>query len=122
MANETKDLAAEDIKGALYQSLSRNNKEIKNDRAEIIAEDLEMSFSQGIQLSTKNLKQLLRERANMYDFSPTNTQSLVMAHDVKSEAIFAKDLNLSIRIRQAEIELEILKERYEFLFGKTITI
>lgn len=108
----------DEIKGALYQSLNRNNKEIKQDRAETIAEDMEMTFKRGVEDIATKLKRLTRERNNMFDFSPTNTQSLVLAKELDSGLILQKDMELSIQIRQMEIELEIAQNRYEFLFGK----
>ena len=108
--------------GALYQSLKRNSKEIKNDRAETIAEDLEMTFKRGVEDIARRLKRLVRERNNMFDFSPTNTQSLVLAKDLDSNEILFKDTNLSVEIRQVEIELELAKDRYTYLFGKTLTV
>jgi len=103
--------------GALYQSLARNNKEILKDRAETIAEDLETVFSRNAQDLHKKLKRLKRDRDNMYDFSPTNTQSLILGKDLQAEDILIKDMKFSIEIRQIEIELEIAINRYEYLFG-----
>lgn len=105
------------IEGALYQSLSRNNKEIRQDRADTIGEELEMTFSRGIQDLEMKLKRLSRERDSMYDFSPTNSQSLVMAKELHADEILIKDYQLSIQIRQVEIELDIAKSRYVYLFG-----
>jgi hypothetical protein len=119
---ETLKKGTEEIKGALYQSLSRNSKDILKDRAETISEDLEMTFKRGVEDIAAKLKRLNRERNNMYDFSPSNTQSLVLAKDLDSRDILAKDTRLSIDIRQVEIELEIAQKRFEFLFGKPVTI
>lgn len=112
----------EEIKGALYQSLSRNSKEIMKDRAETISEDLEMTFKRGVEDIAAKLKRLSRERNNMYDFSPSNTQSLVLAKELDSREILIRDSKLSIEIRQVEIELELAQNRYEYLFGKTVTV
>lgn len=105
------------VEGALYQSLRRNNKEIRQDRADTISEDLEMTFSRGVQDLEVKLKRLTRERDSMYDFSPTNSQSLVMAKEIHADEILIKDNSLSIQIRQIEIELEIARNRYTYLFG-----
>ncbi len=113
---------AEPVVGALYQSLARNSKEILKDRAETISEDLEMTFKRGVEDIAAKLKRLNRERANMYDFSPSNTQSLVLAKELDSRDILNRDNKLSIEIRQVEIELEIAQKRYEYLFGKKVNI
>ena len=117
MSDETKVQESPVVEGALYQSLRRNNKEIRQDRADTIAEDLEMAFSRGVQDLEMKLKRLIRERDAMYDFSPTNSQSLVMAKEVHGDEIIIKDYQLSIQIRQVEIELDIAKNRYTHLFG-----
>lgn len=114
--------APEEIKGALYQSLSRNSKEIMKDRAETISEDLEMTFKRGVEDISAKLRRLTRERNNMYDFSPTNTQSLVLAKELDSREILIKDTKLSIEIRQVEIELGIAQERFEYLFGYKVSL
>lgn len=118
MAKEA--VVTEEIKGALYQSLNRNNKDILKDRAETISEDLEMTFKRGVEDIAAKLKRLNRERNSMYDFSPSNTQSLILSKDLDSGLILIKDTKLSIEIRQLEIELALALERYEYLFGKTI--
>jgi len=114
--------APEEIKGALYQSLSRNSKEIMKDRAETISEDLEMTFKRGVEDIAAKLKRLNRERNNMYDFSPTNTQSLVLAKELDSRDILARDSKLSIEIRNEEIKLEVAQQRFEYLFGYKVTL
>lgn len=112
----------EEIKGALYQSLNRNSREILKDRADTISEDLEMTFKRGVEDIAAKLKRLTRERNNMYDFSPSNTQSLVLAKELDTRDILTKDNKLSIEIRQVEIELELAQTRFEYLFGKTVTV
>ena len=117
-----KDEEAVELKGALYQSLARNSKEILKDRAETISEDLEMTFKRGVEDIAAKLKRLNRERNNMYDFSPSNTQSLVLAKELDSREILLKDTKLSIEIRQVEIELELAQSRYEYLFGAKVAV
>jgi hypothetical protein len=107
------------VKGALYQSLNRNNKDILKDRAETIGEDLEMTFKRGVENIEVKLKRLNRDRASMYDLSPTNTQTLILAKDLDAQLILENDNKMSIEIRQLEINLEIANERYLHLFGKT---
>jgi hypothetical protein len=105
------------VKGALYQSLNRNNKDILKDRAETIGEDLEMTFKRGVENIEVKLKRLNRDRASMYDLSPTNTQTLILAKDLDAQLI-ENDNKMSIEIRQLEINLEIANERYLHLFVK----
>ncbi len=112
----------DEVKGALYQSLNRNNKQIKEDRAEVIGEDLEMEFNRSVHDAAKDLKRARRERENMYDLSPTNTTTLVLAEELDAPLILKRDTELSLRIRELEIIFDIRKERYKYLFGVDIDI
>jgi hypothetical protein len=44
--------------------------------------------------------------------------SLKLASDFNSEEYAQKDIDLGVKIRNAEITLEIAVKRYEYLFGK----
>lgn len=107
------------VKGLIYQSLARTNKEIRRDRGDAIAEDLEIVYKRNVEDLRLDLKRLKRDRENMYDFSPTTTHSLVLAKDVDSREILLKDQEISWKIRETEIKLEIAEKRYIDLFGKT---
>lgn len=103
--------------GAFIASLKRNNKQIRDDRATAIAEDTQLIFKREIEDLQINIKRMKRERDNMLDLSPTNAQSLVLASDFDSKTYVEKDLELGIKIRNAEIKMEIAQERYALLFG-----
>lgn len=122
--NETLDATIEDpkteIKGLLYQSLSRTNKQIKQERGDAIVEDLEMAYGRKIEDLIRDIKRLQRDQTNMFDFSPTNSQSLMMGKDVDAQDILDKDLIKLIDIREKTIKLNLLKDRYFELFGKTL--
>lgn len=120
LENQDQSAGVETTKGALYQSLERSNAQIRKERGDVIAEDLETVFKRNVEDLELKVKRLTRDRANMYDFSPTNTQSLVMAKDLDSTEILEKDMTLSVELRNVVIKLEVAKERYLFLFGKTI--
>ena len=106
--------------GFIYTSLDRTNKQIRRERGDAIAESLEMIYKREVEDLQMSLKILNRDRLNMFDFSPENSQSLVMAKDLESPDIKNKDLDISLKIRNIEIKLEIASSRYEFLFGKTV--
>lgn len=110
MAKETEK------QGFVYQSLGRSSKEIRQERGDVIAEDLEMTFKRAVEDLSMQLKRLERKRRGMYDFSPTNSLSLVMTKDVDSSEIKDKDLELSLDIRNTKIQLEIAEVRYKELF------
>ena len=117
---ETAEEKAGEVQGALYQSLARSNKQIRQERGDSLAEQLETSFRRNIEDLRYDMRDLKRDRANMYDFSPTNSQSLVMAKDIEARSILKKDSEISLEIRNLQIKLEIAEERYLELFGKRL--
>jgi hypothetical protein len=111
---ETKDVKARE--GAFISSLKRNNKQIREDRARTILEDTELIYKRRIEDLELQIRKLKRERNNMLDLSPTNAQSLVLASDFNNKDYVEKDIALGLKIRNTEIELEIAKKRYRYLF------
>lgn len=112
-------MAAEEqveVVGAFFQSLKRNNSQIKLDRATAISEDAEMSYGRMVEDLKMELKRLLRERANMLDLSPTNTQSLMLANDFDARKFSERDLEIGVKIRNLEIKIEVAEARYNELF------
>ena len=102
--------------GAFVESLTRNNKQIKEDRAVAIAEDVEILFKREVEDLELQIKKTKRDRELMLDLSPTNATSLILASDFDSKAFIKKDLELGLAIRNLEIRLEIAKQRYNYLF------
>jgi hypothetical protein len=122
--NITKDkkenFMADEVKvvgGAFQEALQRNNSKIKADRATAIAEDTEILYKRTIEDLELSVKKMKREQENMLDLSPTDTTSLVLASDFNSTAYVEKDLKLSVKIRNTEIELDLAKKRFAYLFG-----
>lgn len=121
MAELNEDAVAVEA-GFLRESLNRNSAQIKKDRAEIIHEDLQMVFSRSVEDTAKDLKRAKREITNMYDFSPTNSQSLVLVSDLDGELINQKDTALRLKVRELSILLEVKQEGYKTLFGKELVL
>ena len=108
----------EDItNGAFITSLRRNNKQIRDDRANSISEDTELIYKRQIEDLQVSLKRMKREQENMLDLSPTDANSLVLASDFDSQGYVNKDIELGVKIRNTEIKLEIAQARYQHLFG-----
>ena len=119
MSDETKN-PDKNVEGSLYQSLARTNSQIRQERGTALAEQLETTYRRNIEDLRYDLKDLARKRSNMYDFSPTNSQSLVMAKDIEARSILKQDSEISLEIRNLEIKLEIAEKRYLDLFAKTV--
>lgn len=103
--------------GAFVGSLKRTNKQIKNDRAVSIAEGTSITYKRTVEDLEMRLKEKRRQRVAMLDMSPENTQSLLLAKDFNPRAWVDEDLKIGLEIRDLEIQLELAKHRYEFLFG-----
>lgn len=112
---------ADDVKkevvGAFITSLKRNNKAIRDDRATAIAEDAELLFKRAIEDARVEIRRMERDRENMLDLSPDHAMSLKLASDFNATEFVAKDIELGVKIRNAQIKLEIAEKRYAILFG-----
>lgn len=107
--------------GAFVGSLKRNNKQIRGDRAEAIAEDAQLRYKRQIEDLEVGIKRLRRQQENMLDLSPDNAMSLMVAKDFDSKSYVDLDVDLGVQIRNEEIKLEISRERYAYLFGGTFS-
>lgn len=103
--------------GAFLESLKRNNKQIREDRATSIGEDSELRYKRAIEDIKVDIRKMRRDRDNMLDLSPESAMSLKLASDFDAGAYSAKDLELSLKIYNAEIRLKLAEERYAYLFG-----
>lgn len=122
MADTVKEEVVEvEVQGSLYASLDRSNKQIRQERGDALAEQIETAFRRDLEDMRYKIRDMKRRRTNMYDFSPTNSQSLVMAKDIEAPSILRDDKALSIEIRNKQIEIEVMEERYLELFGKRLS-
>lgn len=104
-------------KGAFVESLQRNNKQIRADRAEAIGEDAELIYKREIEDLQVEIRKMERDQENMLDLSPENAMSLKLASDFDAKEYVSKDLELGVKIRNANIKLDIAQKRYRYLFG-----
>lgn len=105
-------------KGAFLSSLKRNNKQIREDRAQAIGEDCYLIYRRAIEDLQVNIKRMERDRENMLDLSPENALSLKLASDFDATAFVAKDIDLAVKIRNEKIKLELAVRRFNFLFSE----
>lgn len=109
------------VRGAFVESLKRNNRQIKEDRATAIAEDAELLFKRTVEDLETEIKRTKRERDAMLDLSGTSTTNIIAVSDFDAHNFVVKDLELGLKIRNLEIKLEIAKNRYNELFNSEIT-
>lgn len=103
--------------GKFLDSLKRNNRKIREDRATAIVEDTCLAYKRAVEDIEMAIKRLTRDQDNMLDLSPTDARSLTLASDFDALDFVAKDIELSIKMRNLKIKLEVAKDRFRFLFG-----
>jgi len=121
MSKDTEE-TVEVKKGFVQESLSRSNKQIRLERGDAIAEDLEMIYKREIEDKRIVIKRLERQQTNAFDFSPTNSQSLVMGKDFDAGQVKDEDLATALLMHNETIKLSIAKKRYNYLFGHTYEV
>lgn len=107
----------EDLKPRFIESLQRNNDKIREDRARTIGEDSELIYRRKVEDIELKIKRLEREQEGLIDISPLDKNSLTFA-DFQPEAFVQRDIELSLIIRNLNIQLEVSLKRFEYLFGK----
>lgn len=108
----------DEMQGLFVDSLRRNNKKIREDRAIQIAESAELKYKRKVEDLINEIKQLKRDRAAMLDLSPTNADSLVLASDFSADSFVERDFKFGTDLRNLEIKLEIASLRYKELFTR----
>jgi hypothetical protein len=103
-------------KGVFLSSLKRNNKQIRDDRAQAIGEDCYLAYRRAIEDFQVNIKRMERDRDNMLDLSPDNALNLRLASDFNALEFVAKDVELAVKIRNERIKLKLALARFNLLF------
>lgn len=111
----------ENLKPRFIESLQRNNDQIREDRARIIGEDAELIYRRRVEDIELKIKRLEREQEGLIDISPLDKNSLTFA-DFQPEAFVQRDIELSLIIRNLNIQLELTRTRFEYLFGKNFKL
>ena len=117
---ERESAEMQELNGAFKDSLLRNNKKIRADRAESIIEDAETIYKRKVEDLRLSIKRKRRDQDNMLDLSPDTAMSLKVASDFDAIDYVNKDTELSLAIRNEGIKLELAVARYKYLFGKDI--
>jgi len=115
-------VASTPAEGVFVGSLKRNNRQIRDDRATAIAEDAELVYRRAVEDLQIKLTRLLRDREALLDLSPANAMSLMPAADFKADEFVGRELRFAKEIRETEIMLDVMRTRYNHLFGKEINV
>lgn len=102
------------------EALMRNFKQLKESRAESVAEELEIMYRRKIEDLCHLIRNYDRDRENIIlDLSPVNAMSAaVVPSDFRAEDFMLKDLEIGRNKRDALINLQIMVQRYAELFGE----
>ena len=99
----------------------RRNRQIREGRAQAIAEDAAVTYRRAVEDLELELRRLRREQENRLDLSPADANSLVPAADFEAAAYVETDLDLAVQIRNTEIKRDLAAARYRYLFGEART-
>ncbi len=99
--------------------LTASFRQIREDRADGIAEDTEIEYRRDIEDRLRRIRQYDRQRDNLIlDLCPSNiTSTQVVPGDFDAAKFKEKDIQIGIDRRNDLIILEIVVDRYESLFG-----
>lgn len=108
---------AQKTKSGTFQAmLQRNNKQLREDRALEIAEDLEIAYSRRIEDREKEIKAIDRKMNRMLDITGDNIQTRMSSKDFEAEAFLDVREALIKDRAGSELILDRLKEDYNALF------
>jgi len=109
---------ADNKNGLLFRNLTKSFGEAKRTIAESLNEDFELLYNRKIVDLCKSIRQYDRDRENMMNqLMSTKAGEIVSGADVNIDEFIGKDLQIGINRRNRLLELEIMVERYELLFG-----
>lgn len=109
----------ENKNGVFKSDLMRTFKQLKESRAESVSEDVEIIYKRQIEDLCHQIRNYDRDRENLIlDLSPSSAFSgNVVPSDFKPADFLSKDIEIGLNKRDAIIRLEIVIERYIYLFG-----
>ena len=105
----------EEVRGALYASLARSNKQIREERGTDLVEELRVSYERRVQDLEMDISKILRNQKRNFDFGGTSTTSLVVK-DVNSKEIMDVDLAIELELHNLNVKLGHVKRRLKYLF------
>lgn len=109
----------ENKNGVFKSDLMRTFKQLKESRAESVSEDVEIIYKRQIEDLCHQIRNYDRDRENLIlDLSPSSAFSgNVVPSDFKPADFLSKDVEIGLNKRDAIIRLEIVIDRYTYLFG-----
>jgi len=104
-------------KGALFNALNRNSGQVKKDRSEMIHTSAERYYRRQLEDIRDKIKELEITRDSQLDMSPDDINKIISPAAFDAKGFFELDATATLQIREQEIKLEKLQQRYNLLFG-----
>ena len=104
-------------KGLFYETLNRSNAQILRDRSEDIIIDTQQDYNTAFNILERDLRNAKAERKAHMDLSPVSKDMLTFTNNFKSQEWVQKDIDLSMKIMNLEMKLEVLRKRIEELYS-----
>lgn len=108
----------EEVKGLMQDSIDKNPRQVRKDRATEIVELTEMESGRAVEDARYNVKDLKRKQNSALDLSPDNVTSIFRVSDFDAKRFVVNEKTSLADIRNGEIALELIEKRYKELFGK----
>lgn len=109
--------ADQNDQGEFGPMLKRNNKQLRDDRGEVIIAQTRKKYRRQIEDLYDELDQLNVDRANMMDINPSSTQTIINPSDFDSDRFVSGDIEIGLKKRNVEIKLEVALQGYTKMFG-----
>lgn len=104
------------------EMLTQSAKNLRESKAQSIAERLEATYSNEINSLVLAIKDLTREQSELIlDMYPSTSVSNELGKNFNPNDFLSKDLDNMIKIREYKIKLELLAKKYKEYFDKDCT-
>jgi hypothetical protein len=108
----------EKVTGRFLELLSRNNSEIREDRAKALYEQSKIIYKRYIEDLDFKIKDLENELENSLDLSPKDSTSLELVKNFDAKGFVDNDAETNMRIKILKIKKDSCVERYNYLYGE----
>ena len=106
-----------DLKNSPFvNKISRSNKELRKDRALIIAKATEKTLRRKIEDFNDKLESLKLSLDNLLDINPSNTHTIINPSDFDAGAYIRTAEEIDLKIRDITIRRDLAQARYDQLF------
>lgn len=103
-------------KSPFMSTIARSNKELRQDRALIIAKATEKALRRKIEDFNDNLESLKLSLDNLLDINPSNTHTIINPSDFNPDAYIRTAEEIDLKIRDISIRRDLAQKRYDALF------